>query len=203
LLRSYFTPNQRTKVKFNNQVKVIASVKLKTNRDIVKGDAIFYSDLETIEDIKVEYPKNAGHITLVWLLDKWIMVFDSRYNKEKIQEFIIASKEFYESAKENLEKRRLRPFFENCWASAELSSACHFLSLGQDYDNHKANLDKFKEWGKLGNVDRKHSDALFRLNKLRKSARYLYSKHFEKEDTDYFLEIVRSMLEDTEKLVKR
>ena len=195
-----FTPNQKTKIKFNNQVKITAKVKLK--RNVIKGEVIFHSDLETIEDINVNCPPNSGHITLILFLDRWIMVFDARYNKEKIMDFILASKEFYESAKENLEKNRLRPFFENCWASAELSSACHFLSLGQEYSNHRTNLEKFKEWSKLRNVDEKHSNALFRLNKLRKSARYLNSKEFEKENTIYFLDIVKLMLEDIDKLIR-
>ena len=125
-----FTPKQKTKIRFNDEIDVTARVRLK--KSVVKGDEINNSDIDSVEKIEVNYPPNSGHITLIRFLDEWIIIFDCKYNKEKIREFIAASKEFYESAKDNLEKGRLRPFFENCWASAELSSACHFLSLGKN-----------------------------------------------------------------------
>ena len=197
-----FTPNKTPKIKYNESVKVIASVKLKKNKSVKKGDPVYDSELESIEDIKVTYPSNSGHITLIQLLDRWIIVFDSRYNKKRISDFIEASKEFYESAKENLKKNRLRPFFENCWASAEISSSCHFLSLGQEYSNHRENLEKFKEWGKLGNVNKSHVDILSRLHKLRKSARYLNSSQFKHENNKEFLKCIKDMLKEAEKLGK-
>src|SRR3989344_1786473 len=188
-----FTPNQKNKIRFNEEIKIIAKSKL--NRAVVKGEEISVSNLQKVEEFIVDYPANSGHITVFRFLDSWIIIFNSRYNKEKIRDFIVASKEFYESARDNLEKGRLRPLFEDCWASAELSSACHSLSLGGTYYNHDDNLKKFKNWSELGNVDKKHSDVLSRLNKLRKSARYMCSSEFRKENPKEFIGIVGKMIE--------
>ena len=195
-----FNPKTRPKIKFNEDVIITAEAKL--NRSVIKGENIRYEDLKTIKKFIVDYPKDTGHITIFRFLDKWIFVFDARYNQSKIKDFVIASKEFYESAKDDLKKGRLRPLFESCWASAELSSACHFLSLGEKYSNHNDNLEKFKNWSELGNVDKKNSDVLIRLNKLRKSARYMHSNEFQKENPKDFLDIVGKMIEEAEKLIK-
>ncbi len=197
-----FTPNKKPVIKYNEAVYVTAKVKLKEGKSVKKGDTVTSLDIEKIDDIKVKYPKNSGHITLIQLLGRWIILFDARYNKEKISEFVKASNEFYESAKDNLEKNRLRPFFEDCWASAEISSSCHFLSLGQDYSDHKKNLEKFKLWGKLGNVKSFHVNVLNKLYKLRKSARYLYSTQFKQENSREFLKYVKEMLNEATNLGK-
>lgn len=195
-----FTPNKKPQIRFNESVKV--TLKVKANRNIVKGEEIKYSDLKSIEEIIVDNPPNAGHITLIYFLDRWVIVFDARNNKKKIRKFIEASKEFYESAKEDLDKKRLRPFFENCWASAELSSACHLLSMGQEYPNHRENLENFKQWGNLGNVDKNHVKTLSRLNSLRKSARYMHSTEFKNQDPKEFLETIEKMIKEAEKLIR-
>ena len=196
-----FNPKKRPKIRFNEDVKITAEAEL--NRSVIKGEEVKYEDLKTIKRFIVDYPRDLGHITIFHFLDRWIFIFDAKYNKMKIQDFIIASKEFYESAKENLEKNRLRPFFENCWASAELSSACHSLSLGEEYARfHEDNLKKFKNWSELGNVDKKHSDILIRLDKLRKSARYMHSDEFKNETPEDFLNVVKKMIEEAEKLTK-
>ncbi len=194
-----FTPKKLPRIKFNKEVVVKAKARAK--RKILKGEQVTTSDISSIEEIIVDCPPNSGHITLIFFLDRWVVAFDSRYNKKKIKEFIKASREFYESAKDNLEKKRLRPFFENCWATAELCSACHFLSLGQDYGKHDENLENFKKWSELGNVDKKHSDTLNKLNHLRKSARYLYTSEFKKENPEIYLQAIEEMIKDTNKLI--
>ena len=159
---------------FNRKIYIISYVSMykgyimeKTtillDKKIIEGDEIRYSDLKSINKFIVDYPKDTGHITIFRFLDKWIFIFYASYNQAKIKDFNIASKEFYESAKDDLDKGRLRPLFENCWASAELSSACHSLSLGGEYEKHDDNIEKFKNWSELGNVDKKHSDILIRL----------------------------------------
>src|SRR3989344_7852179 len=109
----------------------------------------------------------------------WIFSFDFRYNKEIIKKHIEASKEFYESAKDNIEKNRLRPFFEDAFASAELSAKSILLALPDKKiltgRNHKERLDKFWNWADLGNVKIEFSETLSKLSSLRDSARYLYS----------------------------
>lgn len=196
------TPNIKPKVRLNNQVQII--VRAKAKKDIKKGElVVFNTDIDDVEDIQLkERPKNSGYIILLSFKDHWTIRFDFRYYMETAKEHIEVAKQYYESAKENLEKNRLRPFFEECWAVAELLSACNFLLLGQKYkENHRKFNDKIRGWSDLGNIKKEFSETLEKLFKLRDSARYVKSKDFEEEDTKKIMKILKEMFEFTEKLV--
>ncbi len=193
-----FFPGSKPQIRFNERVKVIA--KVKSSRRIIKGEEVKIT-IENLEGIEVECPPNCGHIALINLLGRWFVIFDARRYKKKIAKFIEKSKEFYESARDDLKNGRLSPFFENCWACAELSSVCHFLALGQEYGNHTSNIEKFEKWAELGNVDSEHGRILSKLNILRKSARYGNSADFKREDPQRFLKAVKEMIKRAEKLI--
>jgi len=184
------------KIRLNNEVKAIA--KCKVNKAKNKGDFVYEEDIENIESIELtDKDPNSAHLTLLLIKGRWIISFDFRYNKKRILEHIEASKEFLESAKDNLNKNRLRPFFEDSFACAELLAKSILLQLpdkemlyGKD---HIHRIDKFKNWASLGNVSQKHSDILKRLKELRSSARYLSSNEFEKEDPKKVLVILEEM----------
>lgn len=194
-----FTLGESPEIKFNEDVSITAMAKV--NRSIIKGEEVKYSDIDKIEKFIVDYPSNSGHITLFQLLDNWIIIFDARYNMEKIRELLERSKEFYNSAKDDLEGNRLRPFYENCWNSAELSAVCHSLCIGGTIKGHGENIKNFLEWSKLGNVDKKYVEILSQLKDLRK-LKYVSSTGFRNENHREFLEIVKEMIEETEKLIK-
>jgi|TARA_Y100000310_G_scaffold123033_1_gene121800 uncharacterized protein (UPF0332 family) len=194
-----FFPNSKPKIRFNERVKVIG--KVKSSGRIIKGEEIKIT-LENLEGIEVECPPNCGYIALINLFGRWFVVFDARQYKKKIAKFIEKSKEFYESAKDDLKNGRLSPFFENCWGSAELSSVCHFLALGQEYGNHTSNIEKFGKWAELGNMNNEHCKILSKLNVLRKSARYGNSADFKREDPQRFLKSVEEMIEEAGKLIR-
>lgn len=194
-----FFPGSKPKVRFNERVYVTG--KAKADRRITKGDEVKIT-MDNLEGIEVKCPPNCGHIALINLLGRWFVIFDARYYKKRIAKFIEKSKEFYESAKDDLKNGRSSPFFENCWASAELSSVCHFLSLGQEYEDHTSNIKRFEKWAELKNVNGEHGKILSRLNVLRKSARYGNSADFKKEDPKRFLKAVKEMIEEAEKLIR-
>jgi len=192
-----FTLGKSSEIKFNEEVSIRAEVKV--NRSIIKGEDIKESDIEKIERFIVDYPLNSGHITLFRFSNKWIIIFDARYNKGKIKRTLDISRDFYESAKDDLEKGRLIPFYENCWNSAELSSVCHVLCRGGKNKGHGENVKDFVEWSELGNVDKKHAEALSRLKDLRKT-KYSLSLDFKTENSQEFMKIVGEMIDDAEKL---
>ncbi len=194
-----FTIGKLPEIKFNENVGITARVKV--NRDIIKGEDVKYSDVDKFEKFIVDYPPNSGHITLFKLLDHWIIIFDARYNKEKIEELIERSKEFCESAKEDLKENRLRPFYENCWNSAELSAVCHSLCIGGKIEGHGKNIKNFVKWSELENVDKKHAEILPQLNDLRK-LKYDSSIDFKNKDHKEFLKVVKEMIKEAEKLIK-
>ena len=200
-----FSLNKKNKVRLNNEVKAI--IECKINKQINKGDLVPEEDIDKIENIKLtDEDINCGHITLLLFKNNWIVSFDARYNKETIKEHIEASKEFCESAKDNLDKKRLRPFFENAFASAELSAKSVLLTLPDKKiltgRNHKERLDKFQNWANLGNVKIEFSEILSKLSSLRDSARYLFSENYKNENPAKILKILEEMIKFAEENIK-
>ena len=195
----------RNYVRLNREVKAI--IKCKVNKSIKKGDIIYDRDIDEIESIELtKGDLNYGHFTLLYFKGNWIVSFDFIYNKDEIKKHIEASTEFYESAKENLEKNRLRPFFENSFASAELSTKGIILSLPNkklfDGKNHEERVDFLNDWANLGNVKIEFSTILSKLYSLRSSARYLSSDNFKKENPKEILSILKEMIKFSESLIK-
>jgi len=192
-------------VRLNDEVKAIA--KCKINKPKNKGEIVYDKDVDIIEKIELtNEDSNCAHLTLLLFKNDWIISFDFRYNKKRIQEHIEASKEFYESAIENLDKNRLRPFFENAFASAELSAKSVLLSLPDkkilEGKNHKDRIEKFDNWAKLGNVKIEFSTTLSNLKNLRDSARYLSSDKFKEEDPNKIKTILKEMIDFAEKSIQ-
>ena len=192
-------PDRKPLVRLNNQVKL--TLKVKANRDVKKGDPIYSTDFSEVEDIIYEKIKNAACVVLIFLRDRWIVKFDFRYYMDTAKEHIAAAREFYESARDNFDRKRFRPFYEDCWAVAELLSACNFLLIGQKYDRHDRNVEKMKAWADLGNVRVEFSEVLEKLYNLRDPARYLKTGDFRKEDASKILVILEEMFEFTEHLI--
>ncbi len=193
------------KVRLNEEVKAIAKCKVNCSKN--KGDIVYEKDIDEIESISLtEKDPNCAHITLLLFKHNWVISFDFVYNKKRINEHIEAAKEFFESAKANLDKKRLRPFFENSFACAELSAKAVLLQLpdkkilhGKD---HESRINKFKNWAVLGNVKQEHSDILERLNQLRPSARYLCSMEFKNEKPKEIISKLDEMIKFAENMIK-
>ena len=134
-----------------------------------------------------------------------MIYFNSTYNKSILKEHIESSKEFYDSAKANLETNRLRPFFEDCYASTELAAKSILLSIPDKKilygKNHLDRQEKFKEQAKLGNVPKEYSDCLNELKSIRSSARYLENSEYKKKDTKNILPTIKKMIEFAKNLL--
>ena len=137
-------------------------------------------------------------------LNKWVVIFDAEYNKERKEEIkrcVEYSKEFYESAKNNLENGRLIPFYGHCWDSAELSTACHSLILGGKIEKHGINVKNFAKLGEQGIVNEGHAKILSELGELN-NLQYGSSTDFKNKDHKEFLKIVKEMIKEAEKLIR-
>ena len=187
----------KNEVRLNEEVKAIANAK--ANKPIKKDEIVYEIDIDAIEKIELtDEDVNCGHITLLLFKNNWIISFDFRYNKERVKTHIEASKEFYESAINSLDNNRLRPFYENAFASAELSAKGVLLMLPDkkilEGKNHKDRINKFENWAKLGNVKMEFSTTLSGLSELRDSARYLHSNKFKEEDPHKIKNIIKEMI---------
>ncbi len=191
-------------IRLNDEVKAI--VRGRATRDIQKGEAVYEKDIDSIENVELtDEDVNCGHITLILFKGYWIISFDFRYNKERVKAHIEASKEFYETAVCSLDNNRLRAFYENAFASAELSAKSVLLTLPDkkilEGKNHKDRLKKFNEWAELGNVKMEFSTTLSGLSALRDSARYLHSDKFKEEDPNKIKDIIKEMIDFAEKSI--
>ena len=192
-----FSVGESPRVRLNDEVKAI--FRDKVNNLIDERDLVFGKNIEEIDHIELTNgDANSAHITLLKFKDNWMIWLDFIYNKKKIEEHIEASKEFYESAKESFEKGRLRSFFENAFASAELSAMSHLLRLPNKGiltgRSHKDRREKYKEHANLGNVRPTFSHTLSKLSLLRDSARYLHSDDYKNEDPSRILRVLEEMI---------
>ncbi len=193
------------KVRFNEEVKAIAEIKV--NRGIEKGEIVTENDADEIRNIRLsDEDRNCAHITLLRFKDKWIIAFDARYHQKLRAEYLKASKEFYESIKDNLEKGRLRVFYDNAFSSAELCVMSILLGwLNRDIiDNkkHHQRYNVFKNFVDVGNGKPTYSDTLKDLDGIRKSARYLASSLYEQEDPNKISSILKEMIDFAEEDIK-
>jgi hypothetical protein len=72
----------------------------------------------------------------------------------------------------------------------------------KSFRSHGKIEKKLTSWANLGNVKMEFSTALSRLKKLRDSARYVHSDEYKKEDSDKIKEIIKEMIEFTDKSIK-
>lgn len=195
------------KVRLNEEVKAIAICEKADSKKFTFGDLVYEHDVKNVKFIKLtDADPNCAHITLLSFKGKWIISFDFRYNKKRIQKHIEAAKEFYESAKDDLSNNRLRPFFENSFACAELLAKAVLLQLPDKRvvhgKSHDSRIKKFQNWADLGNVEITYSTTLSRLNSLRPSARYLCSTEFKNENPAEVLKILEEMINFAENIIK-
>lgn len=190
------------KIRFNDEVKAMAEAKAK--RDIKKGQIVTEENVEEIKNIKLtDDDKNCAHITLLKFRGKWIIAFDARYHQKLRKEYLEASKEFYETAIDSLEKKRLRAFYDNAFSSAELCVISILLGwLKKDIiDNkkHHQRYEVFKNFTSLGNGKAVYSDTLKELNGIRKSARYLASNDYLQRDFNKISSTLKELIDFAEK----
>jgi len=196
------TPSGKHKIRFNEKANFWLEIS-RPERQINPGDLIYDYDVQNVRKIiPLNLPKNCGWFAVIFLGNRVIGAFDTNYNMDKIKEHFRIAREFYDSALENRKQNRLSPFFEECWAVAEILSACNFLSLGQDYGSHNINIKKMKNWADLGNIDIKFSKLLEKLNSLRSVARYVNPGNLEKENSQEIIGVLNEMFKFTEERFK-
>lgn len=189
----------KMEVKLNEEVKAV--MKIKSNRIVKQGDAIYFSDLEKVESVDVsEFYPDAGHITILFYTDHMVFSFDTRYNKRKISQVLNAAKEFYESTSDNLSKKRLRPFFDDAFSCVELCATAILLIVPDDLllsfkGGHPHRYKRLIGWTELGNSKPEYLSLFEKLKDCRSSARYLEGDKFQKENPEDILKILKEMLD--------
>ena len=186
-----------SKIRINEEVKAI--IELRVNRDIKKGEIVREKDVAQIKNIKLtDGDSNCGHITILRFKDKWIVSFDANYNKKIRKDYLGAAKEFYESAIENLHKKRLRVFYDNAYSSAELCAISILLSWSSkniiNNKKHYQRIEIFEDFTNSGNAKMVYSNLLKKLKGIRKSARYISNTDFKNENHEKIKFLLKEMI---------
>jgi len=194
-----FHPDDGTfnKIRLNDEVKAIAKCKmLKAKKS---KEFVYENDIESIESVELPNRKNFGHVTGLFIKGAWNVFFDFRYNQKIVQKHLSAAKEFLGSAEDNLTKKRLMPFYDNCFSCAELLARGLLLQLPNKElkisKSHDFVNKELTNWAKLGNTKPEYAQLLSKLYGLRSSARYLNSTEFLKEKPQDTLKILEEMFE--------
>ena len=193
------------KIRFNEEVKAV--VEARASRDLKKGQIVTEDDVSEIKNIRLtDGDKNCAHITLLRFKNKWVIAFDARYHQKLRQDYIEASKEFYDCAINSLSEGKLRVFYDCSFSSAELCVISILLGwLKKDIiDNkkHHQRYNLFEGFTSLGNGKTAYSDTLKKLDGIRSSARYLSNDLYKKEDAKKIASTLKEMIDFAEKMAK-
>jgi len=163
-------------VRFNEEVKVI--VKAKCNKAIKKGDVIYESDVDSIEDIRLtEEETDFGHITMIVFKNHWLISFSFLYDQKKSKEFYEIGESFLESANKDLEAKNYRPFVESLSVAAENYAKSRLYLLPdlevrtlKKHDSLKSRVCWYSMKGNI--INKEFKDSFTTLLFLRDKARY-------------------------------
>jgi HEPN domain-containing protein len=199
-----FPVNRPLTVRLNGEVKAILSSKAK--RNIQKDEVVYEADIDSIEEVSLtEEDKDCGHITIILFKSRWVIAFDFNYIeklplRKRILEHVEVAKEFLDSARDNLRSNRLNPFYEECFAVAELSTKAILINFvdEQNLRHHKSKQREIRNLANLGKIKMEFSDILKELYDLRESTRYVTGDSPKGKAPQTYLKLVEEMLDFAE-----
>jgi hypothetical protein len=174
-----FLDHDEVAVRLNEEVKGILEVK--AIGPIEKGQEVFEDDFSEVSGYRLpeEYAYHP-HVTGFAFKDQWFVSFQLGHRDPSRFEVLAVGREFLATARDALAAGRLRAFFDTASSAAELLAKAELLSCGPTIEcalksnSHRYLSNAYNIWtGRLENSERRFADALNRLAKLRKEARYL------------------------------
>lgn len=165
-----------TIVRLNDEIRAFLLTKI--NKPVEKGQVAYWDDITSIEDIQLtDVDPNAGHVTVFRVGQGWAVLFDFRYNAERIRAVLEAADEFFSAAEAARSKRHRRAFMENLFAATELTAKGRLLMEPDERlltsKKHGFIGSKMNRHAHLGNVDQEFVDLLNELTRERGTARYV------------------------------
>jgi HEPN domain-containing protein len=165
--------------------------------------------VEGLDKIRLtdEEDPDCGHATLIGIGNTWVIAFDFRYNKGLAQKHIEAAKQFYESAEFAFKRGYRSSCLDNLFSTAELAAKAVLLLIPDPKFRKKTTHGgiqlRYNRLADLGNVERKHREALNKLTGLRARARYLQGNvPISDEEIHALLENVKKMIADASESIR-
>jgi HEPN domain-containing protein len=202
----FFPDGRKPQILLNREIKAIANVKLRKGVKKEKGDLIYENEIEGIHSIRIpeDVDPDSGHITVIKLMDNWILSFDFIYNKEFSKKHIENGNQFLDLAKIALSKKYWGAFIDNLFSAAELFVKALLLFHPdprlRTKDTHKLIHSRYNRFANLGNVPVEQKNVFNKLTSARRDARYLKSElQISENEAEYYLNIVNEMKREAEK----
>jgi hypothetical protein len=174
-----FLDDGEVAVRLNDEVQ--GYLEVKATGPIEKGKEIFEDDFSEVSGYRLpEGHAHHPHVTGFAFMDRWFLTFQLGHRDPSRFEVLAAGREFLATAHDALAAGRLRVFFDAASSAVELLAKAELLSCGPTIEyalqsaSHRYLSNAYNIWtGRLGNSERRFAEALNRLAKLRKQARYL------------------------------
>lgn len=173
-------PDGPESIRFNEEVQGVFRTR-PDSRQAKSGIiqiAEFHSVVEELAGFELteKDPPNAAHITLIRHLRGFFIAFDFRYNAARVQEHILAAREFLDVARVAMESSQHRAFIANLHIATELSAKAQLLMHPDktllESKKHTHTQSKYNLYAKQGNTEQRFASLLNRLAGLRNPARY-------------------------------
>lgn len=156
--------------------EVCGTALVRTNRSVQKGEPVFASDLQNFVAFDLEEEElNAGHCTMLWTGETWILTFDFRAGRAKCADMLAAARQFLEVAQFSAESGHARPSIDNLFSACELVSKAHLIlhhNSASKAKTHGPVHTAINAWGRLGNVNDDFVRLFNQISNFRNPARY-------------------------------
>jgi uncharacterized protein (UPF0332 family) len=173
-------PGKASIVNFNDQIVGVLQARphAKTPLPIEMGQELTLGDLGDIVGMQLpgEFP-NAGHLTAIAKDETWYLMFDFRYNAQRITQSVEVAEQFLQAAQKAVQDGHANAAIENLFAAVEIAAKGYLMIHPYEQllrkHRHGFVASEFNRYGgKFGNVERKYVDLLNTLTNLRQDARY-------------------------------
>jgi hypothetical protein len=175
----FFADRRPTDVRLNQEVKAVATVRLKPGISKEKGDPITLEEIAGMDHLGLpdDDEPDAGHATAVLWGDQWVFSFDFRYNKGLARQTLDAAEEFLETAMAAIDSANTRAAIDNLFSAVELTARADLLQIPdpevREKSTHSAIKSRVNRFSVHGRIDEQQREVFNLLAGLRKPARYL------------------------------
>lgn len=181
-------------INFNEQIEGVLAAHKTPGASIEVGQVVSMQDFNAIQGLTLTTQHaNAAHLTVIWLKGKGYLLFDFRYNADRIGDLVRIADEFIASAHNALTNDLLHPFADSLFGAVELLAKSLLMMhpdprfLGRH--GHGFVESELHKFAKYGNVPQPYVNLHKRLTALRPAAR------FGRADFDLGTEEAKEMLE--------
>ena len=206
----FYPDGRKPAIRINEEVKVLAKMKLKSGIEKDYGDPVYANELDGLEEFMLtqEDDPDCGHVTLLKFNGRWLMGFDFLYNKGLAKKIIDIATEFIDAAEFSLSRQSWSAFADNSFSAAELLAKATLLVTWpdpkfRDKTTHESIHSRYNWFAHLNEIDGRHVTAFNKLSRMRYPARYAKETFaLQQDEAQMLLDSLKSMLRETSAIAR-